>query len=207
MSSFELNKIFAAVLVAGIIAMFSGFVAEQLTYTHALEKNAVEIEGSDLDAGGGAAAVAIPEPVLQLIASAEVAKGEKLSKACAACHSFNKGGAAMIGPNLWNIVGSPKGAKAGFDYSAGMHAKGGAWSYADLNYFFWKPKKFIDGTKMNFIGLKKPEDRAAIIAWMRTLSDSPKPLPSAGEIAKEAAELAPPAAAESEEAPAEASAH
>lgn len=197
MSSFEFNKIFAAVLVAGIVAMLAGFIAEQLVPEHELEKAAVTIEGGSEGGEAGPAKASGPEPILDMIASADAAQGEKLSKACAACHSFDKGGAHKVGPNLWNIVGGPKGGKGGFDYSAAMAAKGGAWSYEDLNRFLWKPKKFVEGTKMSFVGLKKPEDRAAVIAWLRTMADSPDPLPSAAEIAKEKADLAP-----AEEAPA-----
>jgi cytochrome c len=84
-----------------------------------------------------------------------------------------------------------------------LKAKGGSWTLSDLNHFLWKPKAFVEGTKMNFIGVKKPEDRAALIAYLRTLSDSPAPLPGAADIEKEKAELAPPAPKE-EAAPAQA---
>lgn len=191
MSSFELNKIFAAVLVAGITALMGGFIAGKLIHSYELEEDAVSIEGGPV-AGGGAAKVAMAEPVLHLIATADIAKGEKLSKACAACHSFDKGGPAKVGPNMYNIVGASKGAKDGFAYSEALLETGGRWNYLSLNKFFWKPKKYAPGTKMNYIGLRKPEDRAAMIAWLRTLSDSPKPLPSQAEIAAELAELAPP---------------
>jgi len=189
--SFEFNKLFAAVLVAGIAAMLSGFIAENVVHSHTLEKNAVEIKGEAADHGGKPAKVQRPAPVLHLVAAVDVEKGKKLSKACAACHSFEKGGPIKMGPNLWNVVGSNKGGKSGFGYSSGMMEMGGSWTYADLNKFLWKPKKFVSGTKMGFIGLKKPQDRAAVIAWLRTLSDSPKALPGASEIAAESAELLP----------------
>lgn len=197
MSGFELNKIFAAILVAGIVAMLGGFVAEVMVHPHKLEADAVALDGEVAEAGG-AGKVAMPDPIMHLIATADIAKGEKLSKACAACHSFDQGGPAKVGPNLWGVVNGRKAHMAGFDYSEGLKAKGGNWTYNDLNWFLWKPKKFIDGTKMNYIGLKKPEDRAAMIAWLRTLGGGGA-LPSESDIAKEAAELAPPP----EEAPAE----
>jgi cytochrome c len=144
---------------------------------------------------GAAGPAPMAEPVLQLIAAADVARGEKLSKACAACHSFNPGGANGVGPNLNGVVGGPKNHAAGFAYSGMLQSQGGnTWTYAELNKFLWKPKAYAPGTKMNFIGIKKPEDRAAVIAWLRTQAGSPKGLPSAGEIAAEAAELTPPAA-------------
>jgi cytochrome c len=189
-SNLESNKIFAAILIAGITAMFGGFLARELVYPHELEMDAVMIEGTAVE-GGASAGPAMPEPILNLIATADVAKGEKLSKACAACHSFEKGEPAKVGPNLWNVVGGPRGVHP-FAYSEDMKKKGGSWSYNDLNHFIWKPKSFVAGTKMTFVGLKKPEDRAAVIAWLRTKADSPHALPSAGEIAQEAKELAPP---------------
>ena len=196
MDNMEFNKIFAAVLVAGIVASLTGFVSHKLVNPHSLSTNAYPIEGvEDAGAGAGAKVEARPEPVLALIAAADVGKGEQLAKVCATCHTFNKGGAAGIGPNLFGVVNHAKGAHAGFAYSDGMKAKGGDWNYADLNKFLWKPKAFVDGTKMNFVGLKKPEDRAAVIAWLRTLSDSAPALPSGSQIDAEAAELAPASAA------------
>ena len=190
MGGMEFNKIFAALLVAGIIAMFSGFVAEQIIHPHELKENAFKIEGVET-VGGGPVKEKLAEPVLALIAQADVARGQKLSKACAACHTFDKGGANGVGPNLYNIVGRSKQNVSGFTYSGVLNENGGnLWTYAELNKFFWKPKKYAPGTKMNYIGLKKPEDRAAMIAWLRTLAPSPIALPSATQIAKEEAELA-----------------
>lgn len=191
-SSFESNKIFAAILVAGITAMMGGFIAKQLVHPHELETDAVAMEGAPEVGPGGAAGPAGPEPILHLIATADIAKGEKLSKACASCHSFQKGEPGKIGPNLWNTVGHQKAGHAGFAYSEGLKAKGGTWTYADLNKFLYKPKGFVPDTKMTFIGLKKAQDRADLIAWLRTLEDSAPALPSKSEIDAEAAELAPP---------------
>lgn len=175
--------------------MLAGFIAENAVHSHALEKDAVEIEGEAVSHDSGVKEQ-LPEPVLHLVGGADVEKGKKISKACASCHSFDKGGPVKTGPTLWNIVGRKKGSKSGFGYSSAMAEAGGTWTYADLNKFLWKPKKTIPGTKMNFIGLKKPEDRAAIIAWLRTLSDSPKAMPSSSEIAAEKAELLPEEAAD-----------
>lgn len=188
----NLNKIFAAVLVAGITAMLAGFIAENSVGEHTDAEDAVKVESSDGASGaGGTAKAAMPEPILEMIATADVAKGEKISKICGACHTFDSGGAAGVGPNLYGIIGAKKGHMAGYAYSEAMLAKGGQWDYAALNHFLWKPKAYIDGTKMGFAGLKKPEDRAEIIAWLRTKAGSPPSLPSAADIAAEKAELAP----------------
>jgi len=191
MGGMEFNKIFAAILVAGIIAMFAGFVADQLTSPHYLEKDAYPIEGVEV-AGSGPKVEKLAEPVLAMLATADVARGQKLSKACAACHSFTSGGANGVGPNLYNIVGAAKQAKSGYSYSGVLNANGGnAWTYAELNKFLWKPKKYAPGTKMNYVGIKKPTDRAAMIAWLNSLGSN-QPMPNAAAIAAEEAELAPP---------------
>lgn len=193
----EQNKLFAAVLLAGIIAMVSGFMATVLTHADELEKDAIFIDGGNIASASAVEKKA--EPILAMIAEADIARGQKISKACAACHSFDKGGPNGVGPNLWDIVDHKKQAKAGYSYSGVLNVQGTEdWTYLALNKFFWKPKSYAPGTKMNYIGLKKPEDRAAMIAWLRTLSDSPVPLPTAAQIAAENAELAPPAVEEAE---------
>lgn len=197
MGGMEFNKIFAAILVAGIIACLGGFIARQLVHPHHLEADhfAYNVEEMQTAGAGGAAAVAMPEPILAMIATADAAKGEKVAKACAACHTFNQGGPDGVGPNLYNVLGGPKDHRPGFAYSGALLEHGGAtWTYAELNKFLWKPKAYAPGTKMSFVGLKKPEDRAAVIAYLRTLSGSPKAPPGAGEISAEEAELKPAAA-------------
>jgi len=201
MNSFEFNKIFAAILCAGITAYIGAFIAKQLVHPHTPENNAVEIAGDAIESGGSAKA-AMPEPILELIAAADVEKGAKLSKACAACHSFDQGGPTKVGPNLYSIVGAKKAHINGFEYSGAISSLGGKWDYLELNKFLWKPKAYAPGTKMNYNGVKKPEDRAALIAWLRTQGGAA--LPSAAEIAAEKAELAlPEEESPEEESPAE----
>lgn len=203
MGGMESNKIFAAILVAGIVAMLAGFVAEKLTKPTKLKEDAFPIEGVET-AGSGPKKEKLAEPILAMLAEADIARGQKVSKACAACHSFDNGGPSGVGPNLWDIVGRQKDSVSGFSYSGTLAAVGAnTWTYEELNKFLWKPKKYASGTKMNYIGLKKPEDRAALIAWLRSLSTSAKALPSATAIAAEEAELLP----KEEENPAEDTAH
>ena len=194
MGGMEFNKIFAALLVAGIVASLGAFVGKALVHPHEPAEDAYIIEGLADGAGGAGAAKAVAEPILAMIATADAAKGEKIAKACAACHTFNKGGAAGVGPNLYGVVGGPKDHMAGYAYSGALLEVGGpTWTYAEMNKFFWKPKAYAKNTKMAYAGLKKPEDRAALIAWLRTQADSPAALPTDAQIAAEAAELAPPA--------------
>ena len=166
----EGNKIFAALLVAGIAAYLSGFIADHLVEPEKLEKNAYQIEGVAVaDAGAGAAAApATAEPVKDLMAAADPAQGEKISKVCASCHTFDKGGPNRVGPNLFGIVGAKHAHAADYAYSDAMKALPGNWSEDTLNEFLWNPKKYVPGTKMSFVGLKKPEDRAALIKWLAT---------------------------------------
>ena len=195
MSEIEFNKIFAAILIAGITFMLSGFIADKVFYKKKLETPAFPIAGVELDPNAAVEKKEeLPEPVLELIASADVALGEKISRQCAACHSFDQGGPQKIGPNLWNVMNRPKGAVGDFAYSNALVETGGAWGYESMNKFLWRPDWYVKGTKMNYIGLKKPEQRAAMIAWLRTLSNSEFPLPTQPEIDAEKAELLPPPA-------------
>lgn len=112
---------------------------------------------------------------MAMLASATAEAGKKVSKKCAACHSFTKGGPNKVGPNLWNIVGGKAASVAGYKYSGAMKDMAANWEFEELNKFLFKPKAYLKGTKMSFAGLKKSSDRAAIIAYLTALSDSPKP--------------------------------
>ena len=119
-----------------------------------------------------------------------------LAQKCAACHGFEKGGPNKVGPNLYGVVGQPKASHDGYSYSAALASFSDPkeWTYESLNKFLLKPTDYIPGTKMNFAGLRKVSDRADLIAYMRSQSDNPPPLPSAEEVqaAKEAFDAAKP---------------
>ena len=123
------------------------------------------------------ATVAATDVVAVLLAPADIAKGKKLFKKCAVCHTTDSGGKNKIGPNLWNIVNAERGKKEAFSYSKPLLAMAGNWSYGSLDTFLTKPRSYIKGTKMQFSGIKKATDRAAVIAFLRRLSDMPAPLP------------------------------
>ena len=120
--------------------------------------------------------------ILALLSDSDVNKGQKISKKCVACHSFNEGGKNKVGPNLWNIVNRKMASVDGFKYSKALNKMEKQWTYSNLNKFLIKPKSYVKGTKMNYAGLKKDSDRANIIAWLRTLSSNPAPLPTQEEI-------------------------
>jgi cytochrome c len=135
------------------------------------------------DAGGGEAAAAVP--IATLLASADAGAGEAVFKKCASCHTSEKGGPNKVGPGLWDIVNRPIASHKGFSYSAGMttFSEGHKvlWDYDHLNFFLEAPKKHVPGTAMGFVGLKKNDERANLIAYLRTLSDSPVALPTASD--------------------------
>ena len=113
-----------------------------------------------------------------MLASADAGKGAKIAKKCASCHSFNKGGKNKVGPNLWNIVNKSKASVDGYKYSKALAGHGGAWDWDALNGFLANPKAYVKGTKMAYAGLKKDGDRAAMLAYLRSLSETPADLPN-----------------------------
>ena len=179
MSSLEVNKIVAALLTAGIVASGSGFFASLLYHPEMPEAHAYAI-GTDAGAGAEAETAAVVEgpPLGELLAAADLGAGEKAIKKCTACHTFDNGGAHKIGPNLWNIVERPIAGAEGFAFSSALQDRGAeTWSYDNLDGFLAKPKDWAPGTKMSFAGLRKAGQRADLLAYLRTLSDTPVPLP------------------------------
>jgi cytochrome c len=180
MNGFEFNKLLAAILVAMLVAMISGFVAHKLISPEKLTKNVYVVEGvATTPEGSSATAPAGPPPIGPLLAKADVGAGEKYARVCGTCHSFGKGEAAMIGPNLYGVVGGPHAHMEGYDYSDAMKAMHDKmWTFDELNEFLYNPRAHIPGTKMTFAGIKDDQTRANVIAWLRSLSDNPVPLPA-----------------------------
>lgn len=214
MDSSELNKYLAGFLGTCFVVMSIAIVSDSIFAAPHPEKPGYAIEAAE-GSGGGAEAggPAAEESVLPLLAGANVQAGEAVHKKCVACHTTEKGGANKTGPNLWDVVNRPLASHEGFGYSAAMKefSQGGSvkWDYEHLDKFLTSPKGFIKGTAMGFAGVKKTQERADLIAYLRTLSDNPAPLPEAAAPAPENAsatggEAATPAeggAAPAEEAP------
>ena len=180
MNSFELNKVLGAVLATCLVLLALNIGAGAIFAPHAPEKPGYAIAVKETG-GGEQAAQQEPEvPIATLLAKASAEKGQASAKQCGACHTFEKGGPNRVGPNLWNIVGDERGkGRNGFAFSAAIKEKGGEWTYEDLDKFLANPQGFIPGTKMTFAGIKRASQRADVIAYLRSLSDSPHPLPQA----------------------------
>src|SRR5215813_12285073 len=183
MNSFELNKILGAILGTCLIMLALNIGAGAIFSPEKPAKPGFNIAVKEQAEGEKAGQAKEPEqPIETLLAKGSVEKGQATAKQCQACHTFEKGGPNRVGPNLWNIVGSPRGeARGGFNFSAAMKAKGGTWTFDELNKFLTNPRGYIPGTAMTFAGLPRGEQRADLIDYLHTLADNPVPLPKAAE--------------------------
>jgi cytochrome c len=180
MNSMELNKIGAAVLVAGIAFMGLGVISDILSHPHKLEQSAIKIEGAAPAPVAAAAAPAPLPPIAPLLAKADAtAGGADAKKLCSACHNFAEGAGAKVGPDLYGVVGRDRASAPGFDYSSALKGKPGKWTFDDLNEWLHSPKTFAPGTKMGFAGIDNDKTRADVIDYLHTLAANPEPLPAA----------------------------
>lgn len=180
MNTMLLTKVSGAVLMTAIVASVISYAGHIL----------VPEGGHGSGHGGGHAATAGHEaggtgeaaethkdpPVARLLASADLERGKKLARRCVQCHTLNKGGDNKLGPNLYGVLGRERGSHEGFSYSSGMKSVGGKWTFGSLYAFLRKPNGVVKGTKMTF-KMPKPEDRANLLLFLRTLADSPLALP------------------------------
>jgi cytochrome c len=181
MDSWKFNKVAGAVLSTALLVLGLGALGDGLFHVErpAADKQGFLIEVAEAagEGTGGAPAEAVPLPTL--LASADAAAGEKVAKACAACHEFAENGANKTGPALYDVVERPIASHAGFAYSEGAKAKSAEkWNYENLNAFLIAPKAYMPGTKMAYGGIKNDKKRADLLAYLQSLSKAPKPFPA-----------------------------
>jgi cytochrome c len=181
-ASLEFNKALAAVLTAGIIASGAGVFSRIIYQPYIPEERAYPIDMAAVAALGEAAALEEEEAVAlsEVLAMADAGAGEAVARRCASCHTFEQGGANRIGPNLWGIVGQDIASVPGYDYSSALADLEGVWDYETLDHFIANPRGWAPGTKMTFAGIGRVQERADLLLYLRSLSDSPEPLPEEG---------------------------
>src|SRR5262245_43308759 len=181
MDGFTFNKIAGAGLFTVLCTLVLNNLAHILYRIERPEKPGFAIAVTEVPSAGGqppAAAAAVP--IAKLLQTANSTRGEDVSRLCHACHTFDKGGGNKVGPNLWGVVDRPIASHAGFNYDQALRSKSAdKWTYEDLNKFLANPQAFAPGTKMTFAGVRDDVRRADLIAYLRTLSDNPEPLPQA----------------------------
>ena len=174
-----MNKIVVSILLAVILILGINKISDVIFYVEKPEKSAYQVADVSTTATTettSASSSTGSGDIMALLASTNVADGEKVFKKCAACHSIAKGGGNKIGPALWGVLGRKAGSVSDYKYSKAMIAHGKKWSFEEMNGFLIKPKDWIKGTKMSFMGLKKESERAAVILFMNNNTDNPLPL-------------------------------
>ena len=170
------NTIAGWTLFAGIVALGSSIVAGELYHSERPEKMGYPIAGVPEEGEHGAEA---EKPIEFYLAQADVTKGQATFNKCVACHTVDKGAPNQLGPNLWGVLGMPIGKGHGFAFSEALASKGGTWTWSTMSEWLANPKAFAPGTKMTFAGISNSQDRANVIAFLNSKSDSPQPLPAA----------------------------
>jgi len=181
MNSFEINKYLGALLGTCLILLAVHIFSGAIFYSPAPAKPGYEVAVKEEKAGGEAAKSA-DVPIDSLLASASVEHGAQVAKQCGACHNFQEGQGAKVGPDLYGVVGRKIASKPGFNYSAALKAKGGdSWTFEGLNKWLKDPRADVPGTAMTFAGLSNEKARADVIAYLNSLSKDPLPLPTASK--------------------------
>ncbi len=197
MSSFEWNKIIGSILAAVLIAQVAAILGSMLVKPRELEKPVFAVPIATETASAQAPKAAGPPPIGLRLAKADLKKGEEETQVCSVCHTFTKGGANGIGPNLWDVAGTAMGeGRHGFDFSSAMEKtkKGTKLTPQVLDTWLTDPQAFVPGTKMTFAGIPDPQKRADVVAYLETLT--PGGVAAEQELAKKlAAETPKPTAA------------
>ena len=186
MDDLGVNKIAAAILATALGFMGLKEISHSALHAKA-PKTPVYMVGEISSGETAVVEEEMPFPQEDWVMAMDTERGKTVFKKCASCHNADNGGPNGLGPNLWDTVGKPAGGKSGFNYSSAMTSSGLIWDFETLDGFLTRPSQYLNGTSMSFVGLKKPEDRAAVIEYLRTASSSSMDKPKA--VSMEAAGL------------------
>lgn len=189
MDELGFNKIAAAVLATALVYMGIKELAHAVIHVEAPASPAYAL--AIPEAAGAVEEVELPFPQAEWIAAMDADRGARVFKKCTSCHNADIDGSNGTGPNLWNVVGAPAAKHAGFNYSTAFQNSGKIWTYESLYNYLERPSRYIPGTTMNFVGLKKAEDRAAVIEYLRVAADNPLPRPEPAVMADATEETLP----------------
>lgn len=176
MRNLDTNKLFAALLIALFLERLTAIWGDALLTPTPLTRPAYPIGGTVQEGIPSVSVPSGPESIEPLLAKADIKRGQQVAKKCLQCHVFEKGGPHRVGPALYDVFGKKIGWHKNYPYSKAFQEKKGIWDDAALNAYLYKPRSFIPGTKMSFAGLEKAQDRADLVVYLRSLSDSPSPL-------------------------------
>ena len=175
-----MNKIIVSIVLAVILILGINKITDAIFYVEKPEKSAYQITAATTAASKAVVDTSSESldtgNIMALFASTSAADGAKVFKKCLTCHSIGKGDPNKIGPNIFGVLNRKAGSISDYKYSKAMAAYGKVWSFEEMNGFLTKPKDWIKGTKMSFIGLKSAKDRAAVILYMNENTDNPLPL-------------------------------
>ena len=172
MDGFEINKIVAAIILGVLLVFGVGKFTDFLFFVEKPTQPAYVVEAPVVKVSGSSSSSESLD-IAKLLAMGTIEHGQKVFKKCSACHVVAKGGKNKIGPALYSVMGRKSGSVPGYKYSKALIAYAKVWSYEEMNGFLIKPTAHIKGTKMAFAGLKSEKDRAAVMLYMNSMSDSP----------------------------------
>ncbi len=181
MDSFELNKVLGAVLGTCLFLLAVHIASGAIFEPQTPAKPGYEIAVTETPAGTAAPAAPADVPIESMLPGGSIKQGQADVRVCQACHTFQKGQANNVGPNLYGVVGRPVASVAGFNYSPALKAKGGTWTFDALNAWLKNPRGDVPGTLMTFAGIDSEKDRADVIDFLNSNSDNPLPMPKAAE--------------------------
>ena len=176
MNGFEINKIIAAVIFGVLLVFGVGKFTDFLFHIEKPSEPAYVVEAPVVKVSNASSSTAGAD-ISQLLSLGTIEHGQKVFKKCSACHVVAKGGKNKIGPALYGVLGRKSGSISDYKYSKALIAHAKVWSYEEMNGYLLKPQAHIKGTKMAFAGLKSEKDRASVILYMNSMSDSPLPKP------------------------------